>query len=64
MDHDEMPPLEMLRREFLAGAAGALRQEMNSRFESVLDEFRDAPVRTFLPVLVHRRLRGELSRLH
>ncbi len=55
---DEARQLESARRALVAEFAGTVpAEEVERRFSALVAEFRAAPVRSFVPVLVQRRTR-------
>ena len=58
---DEERQLESARRALLAEFEGRVpADEVERRFAELVAEFRSAPVRSFVPVLVQRRTREQL----
>ncbi len=58
---DEDRQLESARRALLAEFEGRVpADEVERRFAELVAEFRGAPVRSFVPVLVQRRTREQL----
>ena len=58
---DEVRQLEELRRELLRDFGEMAPARLNAMFDAVVAGFETAPIRTFVPVLVRRRLRLDLS---
>lgn len=59
---DEQRQLERLREEILAEFGQRLPTTVvDARFEAIVRDFEQAPVRSFIPVLARRRLRLELA---
>lgn len=61
-DDDERRQLEHLRSEMLRERGELTVAHVNALFDRIVAQFDGAPVRTFVPVLARRHLRGELSR--
>lgn len=59
---DEMRQLDRLRLELVSEFAERLPASVvDARFDAIVAEFEQAPVRTFIPVLARRRLRDVLA---
>ncbi len=59
---DEKRQLEHARQALVEEFAGQLpREQVEQRFGSIVEQFATAPVRSFVPVLVHRRTREHLK---
>jgi hypothetical protein len=59
---DELRQLESARRDLVQEFQDRLSvDQVSSRFDAIVAEFDDAPVRTFVPVLARRRAHRELS---
>ena len=58
---DEHRQLESARRALVAEFAGRVpAADVEARFAELVEEFHAAPVRSFVPVLVQRRVRERL----
>lgn len=61
---DERRQLDHVRRELLSEFGDRLSaDELDARFAAIVQEFDEAPVRAFIPVLARRRARQQLGRL-
>lgn len=59
---DERRQIESLREEVLREYGQRLgEQSVTERFNAIVADFADAPVRTFVPLLAQRRARQELE---
>ena len=59
---DERRQLEHAKQELVVELGDRLpADQVAARFDAIVAEFDGAPVRTFIPVLVRRRARQELS---
>ena len=62
-NQDEKRQLDAVREDAVRELAGRLPAEaIQARFEAIVADFAQAPVRTYVPVLVRRRLRDELAK--
>lgn len=62
--HDEQRQLEAARRDLVAEFADRVPEaEVTSRFDDIVRQFEDAPVRGFVPVLAGRMTRERLRTL-
>ena len=60
---DEQRQLQAVRTDLVREFEGRLpADEVQERFAAIVADFEGAPVRTFVPVLVQRRVRAELVR--
>lgn len=59
---DEQRQLESARRDLVTEFQDRLPSDLvSSRFDEIVAEFDEAPVRTFVPVLARRRAQRDLS---
>lgn len=58
---DEQRQLEHTKRDLVVEFGDRLPSaEVGARFDAIVAEYAEAPVRTFIPVLARRRVRQEL----
>lgn len=58
---DEQRQLESARRELLKEFSGTVpAEQVEQGFDELVAEFRGAPIQSFVPVLVQRRVRERL----
>ena len=63
LQQDEQRQLDVVRDDLVREHANHVSPEViRGRFDTIVAEFQGAPVRTYVPVLVRRRLRDELSK--
>lgn len=60
---DERRQLDRIVADLTAEFPGLPGDEVRRRFDALVNSFHDAPVRTFVPVLVGREVRAQLRRV-